>query len=180
MEGERNALPEWYARCYCEENIYRLIQIDQSITHAVFISNTDRKVPFFSQPSDSGMIIWDYHVIAYSDQGRLVYDFDSAVPFPAPLSTYIGCVLQPEAMSNAEDTFQRKYRMISRIEFLEKFSSDRSHMLDENGNYNVTPPRDDPIRNGPDNLKEFISMERGSGVGSVFDEREFLDYLGVE
>jgi hypothetical protein len=38
MEGERDALPEWYARCCCEENIYRLIQRDQSITHAVFIS----------------------------------------------------------------------------------------------------------------------------------------------
>jgi hypothetical protein len=53
-------------------------------------------------------------------------------------------------------------------------------MLDENGDYNATPPRDDPIRNGPDNLQEFISMERGSGVGSVLAEREFLDYLGVE
>jgi hypothetical protein len=77
-------------------------------------------------------------------------------------------------------TIVSKYRLIPRTEFLEKFSSDRSHMLDENVNFNATPPRDDPIRNGPDNLLDFISMERGSGVGRVFEERELLDYLGVE
>jgi hypothetical protein len=34
--------------------------------------------------------------------------------------------------------------------------------------------------NGPDNLQELISMEKGSGVGRVFDEREFPHHLGFE
>jgi hypothetical protein len=50
-------------------------------------------------------------------------------------------------------------KLIPRKEFLEKFSSDRYHKLDENGNLNAPSPRDDPIRNGPDNLQEFIWMD---------------------
>jgi hypothetical protein len=179
MQEERTDLPAWYAKCYCEENIYRLMQRNEDITHAVFISNTDRKVPFFGQRNDSGMIIWDYHVIAYSDAGKLIYDFDSAVPFPAPLSTYVGLVLQPGQMAQAATDFQRMYRLIPRTEFLESFSSDRTHMLDADGNYNAEPPEGKAIFNGVDNLQGFIGMEAGVGAGSVFIEREFLDLLGV-
>jgi hypothetical protein len=143
------------------------------------------QIPIEKSPSFPNQIFWNDNNYGITTLLRIrikvvLSMFDSAVPFPVPLSTYISCVLQPEAMSNADDSFQRKYRMIPRIEFLEKFSSDRSHMLHENGDYNATPPRDDPIRNGPDNLQELISMERGCGVGRVFDERELLDYLDVE
>ena len=57
-----------YVSCYCEENVYRLIQRQPSLDgwFAIFLSNATKKVPVWQQRSagPSGHVIWDYHVIA--------------------------------------------------------------------------------------------------------------------
>ena len=62
-----------YTACYCEENVYRLIQrlhrlqgTHLSQLYAVFISNAARCVPIWEQRASSarsGFIVWDYHCI---------------------------------------------------------------------------------------------------------------------
>ena len=83
----------------------------------------------------------------------------------------------------------RMYRVIPAAEFLATFSSDRRHMLGEDGEYISPPPLWPIIQNGGDfldlheliidcenNLQEFIEMNDSNGYGRVLQEHEFLDF----
>ncbi|KAK6342860.1 Protein N-terminal glutamine amidohydrolase [Orbilia javanica] len=60
-----------YASCYCEENIYKLIECHinpASLKHytVIFLSNSSKCIPVFSQKiqrSPINPVVWDYHVI---------------------------------------------------------------------------------------------------------------------
>ncbi|KAK6505568.1 Protein N-terminal glutamine amidohydrolase [Arthrobotrys musiformis] len=60
-----------YASCYCEENIYKIIECHvnpASLKHytVIFLSNSSKCIPVFSQKiqrSPNHPIVWDYHVI---------------------------------------------------------------------------------------------------------------------
>ncbi|RVD82710.1 uncharacterized protein DFL_007125 [Arthrobotrys flagrans] len=60
-----------YASCYCEENIYKLIEYhvnSASLKHytVIFLSNSSKCIPVFSQKiqrSPNNPAVWDYHVI---------------------------------------------------------------------------------------------------------------------
>ena len=59
---------QFYTKCYCEENTYRLLSLIKPIyasSWAVFVSNDSKMVPFWQQksaPSPNAHVIWDYHV----------------------------------------------------------------------------------------------------------------------
>ncbi|KAK6504185.1 Protein N-terminal glutamine amidohydrolase [Arthrobotrys conoides] len=65
----RETLP--YTSCYCEENIYKLIEThitSTSLKHytVIFLSNSSKCIPVFSQKIQrhpNNPTIWDYHVI---------------------------------------------------------------------------------------------------------------------
>ncbi|KAJ6257722.1 LOW QUALITY PROTEIN: hypothetical protein Dda_7510 [Drechslerella dactyloides] len=72
----RDALP--YAACYCEENIYKLVEgyipaaslPDYTI---LFLSNSKGTIPVFSQRAQKTPlfpVIWDYHVVLVHHPGR--------------------------------------------------------------------------------------------------------------
>ncbi|VBB30640.1 unnamed protein product [Acanthocheilonema viteae] len=90
-------------------------------------------------------VIWDYHVILlYSKSGSvLVYDFDTALSFPCDAQTYWIETFHPELNLNAN--YHRYFRVISGSHYLQHFSSDRSHMLETNGNHKAWPPSWPPI-----------------------------------
>ncbi|KAK6532949.1 Protein N-terminal glutamine amidohydrolase [Arthrobotrys megalospora] len=60
-----------YASCYCEENIYKLVERhvpSASLKHytVIFLSNSSKCIPVFSQKIQkvpSSPAVWDYHVI---------------------------------------------------------------------------------------------------------------------
>eukprot|EP01108_Squamamoeba_japonica_P007403 TRINITY_DN6216_c0_g1_i1.p3 TRINITY_DN6216_c0_g1~~TRINITY_DN6216_c0_g1_i1.p3 ORF type:complete len:106 (+),score=23.74 TRINITY_DN6216_c0_g1_i1:45-320(+) len=72
--------PDTYTAFYCEENIYRLVQRlttgdDDTYEHAraVFVSNPDKRVPFFKMRASSrpdGLCVWDYHVVCIAYDKR--------------------------------------------------------------------------------------------------------------
>nr|CAG4641985.1 EOG090X0C0Q [Eurycercus lamellatus] len=176
-----------YTSCYCEENVWKICDgvrmnqpkfLDQFF--AVFISNSHQSIPLWCQKagniSEDGLVVWDYHVILVHkrDEESLVYDLDTVLPFPCPFLQYGRATLrEDEAL---QSRFQRFFRVIPATEFLEVFSSDRSHMKREDGSWMKPPPTYPPIHCGPSthNFPSFISMVRGCGPGVVMDYSEFI------
>mmetsp|Transcript_12373 Transcript_12373/g.34754 ORF Transcript_12373/g.34754 Transcript_12373/m.34754 type:complete len:238 (+) Transcript_12373:766-1479(+) len=145
-----------YTACYCEENVFKLLQKLSSSTadgdpgelYAVFLSNRERQVEIWCQQigrPPHGHVMWDYHVILLqckTSAGRRscnVWDLDSTLPFPAALSLYHNCALRPPKYS------ERLYRVVPSAEMLRNFASDRSHMLDARGVFMQAPPNYPPL-----------------------------------
>ena len=124
-----------YTRCYCEENIWHLInslhESKSADTYAVFISNSNRSVPIWCQSSakPNQPVIWDYHVICLAKVSNdlLVFDFDTSLSNPTNFSEYITNALRPDIILPSK--YQRLFRVISGIDYLKSFASDRSHMV---------------------------------------------------
>jgi hypothetical protein len=98
------------------------------------------QIPIWSQRSSSRpdqLSIWDYHVIllalseistATDNPTTLIYDLDTSLPSPTPLSNYIQHALVIKS-SELPETHRRLFRVIPAMSYLENFASDRSHML---------------------------------------------------
>ncbi|CAO3589680.1 unnamed protein product [Absidia cylindrospora] len=155
---EKNHLT--YTASYCEENIYLLCQYIQKHhpdrlgdCTVVFISNENETFPMWRQRASKlseQLVVWDYHVILLVSDGAghtgsehiaaatVVYDFDTTLSFPCPLAEYIDKSFQPNIPLKTQ--FIRRYRMIPGELYIQKFASDRSHMISENGDYHAPPP----------------------------------------
>jgi hypothetical protein len=107
--------------CYCEENVWRLAHRkmhssnnDNNKIHyyAVFVSNPEKCVPMFYQLAETNSkkaCFWDYHVILISkgtagEEGTLVHDMDSHLPYPCPLSKYL-----QRSFPDIDDTCPEEY-----------------------------------------------------------------------
>ncbi|KAH3758043.1 protein N-terminal glutamine amidohydrolase [Pelomyxa schiedti] len=168
-----------YTKYYCEENVYMFLRKQQDRCpgpnvsrnmYAVLVSNANQTVPFWGTNSRDP-VIWDYHVFSVgtgSQKGPLVYDFDGGVQFPCPLADYIRTVLRPEL--RLPPIFQRKFRIVQDSDFLNTFSSDRSHMI-KNGRYTQPPPPYPPIQadgQPSTNLMKMIDMN-DTWLGTIVD-----------
>lgn len=164
--------PELRVPCYCEENVWRLTyrmlnhlerdnksnsnngQTTNKAYHVAFVSNPSKCVAFFHQRASSdrdGAVFWDYHVLLLeetgTEEGTLVWDMDSFLPFPSPLRDYINQSFSYLFDNNAEIAdYAPLFRVVSATTFLEHFMSDRSHMWDESKQkWRVPPPQYDCI-----------------------------------
>ncbi|XP_034016582.1 protein N-terminal glutamine amidohydrolase [Thalassophryne amazonica] len=177
-----------YTSCYCEENVWKLCEfvrtegttgLDQ--VFVVFISNDKRMVPLWKQKSGYGdqPVIWDYHVILLHvshELETLVYDLDSVLMFPCSLQLYADQALRSDR--GIKPAYHRKLRVIPADVFLQNFASDRSHMKDSSGAWQMPPPPYSPIQTAESkmNLDDFISMDPGVGWGRVFTLDGFLKF----
>ena len=146
-----------YVPCYCEENVFRLIQRQLSPDgwFAIFISNASQKVPVWQQRSAGhlGYVIWDYHVVACyvppsavasscgvadalvaattdssgSEKAVVIYDFDTVLPWPCDAEEYISQSFKAHDFPGTE-----AYLQIARVcparDLMRHFASDRRHM----------------------------------------------------
>ena len=180
-----------YTSCYCEENVWKLCEFvkqnntnELSNSFAVFISNKGKAIPIWKQKacqSPGSPVIWDYHVIfvhKHTVKKTTVYDLDTELPFPCTFHTYRDEALQSE--ENMKKDFWRYFRVIPAESFLNKFASNREHMLDKNrGVYLAEPPNYPPIKTeeSENNIESFISMETDVGFGKVMNLKEFNDFF---
>ncbi|XP_012673954.1 protein N-terminal glutamine amidohydrolase isoform X2 [Clupea harengus] len=178
-----------YTSCYCEENIWKLCEYIKAQpqhciqdVYAVFISNERRMVPLWKQKScrRDQPVVWDYHVILLHTGNResYVYDLDTTLPFPCPLSLY-----EKEAFRSdhgLKESYWRKLRVIPAETFLSSFASDRSHMKDEVGHWRMLPPSYPCLETAESkmNLDSFISMDAQIGWGKVYSLAEFVQHFG--
>lgn len=124
---------------------------DGSDLFVAFISNDHKQVPLWHQRASKradGLTIWDYHVICIQRTGEgqdifQVWDLDSTLPFPSPLSQYITEAIQPSFQVYPE--YQRFFRVVHGPLFFRNFASDRRHMKDSAGNWVHQPPAYEPI-----------------------------------
>ncbi len=133
-----------YTRLFCEENIWKLIAFlndaGQSATHYIpidvlFLINPQRSVAIYQQKAvtEGQLMIWDYHVIlsarhesGTSQQPIVIFDFDSRLPFPTPITDYFNATFANWHV--LPDTLRPQIRSIPANEYLQGFDSDRSHM----------------------------------------------------
>ncbi|XP_024032434.1 protein N-terminal glutamine amidohydrolase, partial [Morus notabilis] len=96
-------------------------------------------VPLWRQKASNradGAVLWDYHVICIQRKSGLpplVWDLDSSLPFPSPLTTYVSETIRPSFSLFSE--YQRFFRIVHAPIFLRSFASDRRHMKDSSGNW---------------------------------------------
>lgn len=170
---------------YCEENVYMLCKklcttgmanTKGSDLFIVFISNEKKQVPMWHQKASSradGIVLWDYHVICIQIKGEgyssnLVWDLDSSLPFPSPLSSYVSESIRPSYQLFPE--YQRFFRIVHAPNFLKDFASDRRHMKDSVGNWTAQPPSYEAIaaEDGTvHNLNEYLDMHATDVVKNV-------------
>lgn len=125
-----------YTALFCEENIWHLadLLIKQGVhcdeLDVIFISNVQQQVVIFNQQSSSikNPVIWDYHVILLrtSASKKIIYDFDTRASFESDAAHYFD--LSFPANINIAPPYQAGFRIIPSSVFIERFSSDRSHM----------------------------------------------------
>jgi len=153
-----------YTRCFCEENVYRLLELLQH-GNAIFISNKDKTVHFKNLD-----ITWDYHVVA-AVNGK-IYDHDAQdLQFPCSIDEWI-------IASFAGVTDKKllpKFRVVSWEILKDTFNSDRSHMLQhkaEMDKLGMCFPPEPVIGMGTNLFSDFVNMEN-SDIGTIFTLEEF-------
>lgn len=185
---------------YCEENVYLLCKklctsgvadAGGSDLFVAFISNERKQVPLWHQKASmraDGIVLWDYHVVCVQikkegNSPHLVWDLDSNLQFPSPLSTYVLETIKPSFQLFSE--FQRFFRLVHAPMFFRSFASDRRHMKDTAGNWMHPPPLYEPIiaQDGTvHNLNEYIEIRAADVVTNLGDDSvdaAFNQKLGV-
>jgi len=166
---------------YCEENMWHLCQSAQFAEwdcRVLFITNPLRCCPLWNQkaaPAPDKPIFWDYHVVVLASQSGekgtwQIWDSDSTLGSPIALQEYLtqtfglGIFLE-----QVPQRFHPHFRMLSARTYVTTFSSDRSHMLSDAGEYVQPPPPWPPINErGPSNLSKFWELGPNF-VGEVLD-----------
>ena len=160
-----------YTACFCEENIWHLARhlivrgVPVCAMQAVVLSNEARRTALREQRAvaPGEIIFWDYHVVLwlqnYSDDW--IFDFDTRLPFVTERQQYAKNTFVDPA--DLPDMFHPWLRIIPMREYLNNFSSDRSHMRDANGQEIVPFPLQPAIQpaNNERNisLQEYVSMK---------------------
>lgn len=192
-------IPDHHLRvpCYCEENVWRLAyrKVNQQIHadgkraryYVAFVSNPSKCVCYFHQrasESPSRPVFWDYHVILLEhststseeerEEGKeevLVYDIDSRLPYPSPISDYLdACFPDLSDPRNAQHKEQLsrmapRFRVVEAETFLNCFASNRSHMWDdEKQAWSAPPPLYDCIQ--PQTLPSTSSETTSHGISA--------------
>ncbi len=165
-------IPPLYHPYYCEENVWHLCQAPRFEgwdRRVLFISNTAGCCALWNQKAaeqPGQAIVWDYHVVllacpAEQPGAWQVWDPDSTLGSPRPLCDYLQWTFGLGTFAEqVPEQFRPRFRLLEAEQYLDHFSSDRSHMLDADGEYLKPPPPWDPIsRTVPSNLSRFCDLE---------------------
>ena len=130
-----------YQAFYCEENIWQLAkQRDESEGEVWFVINPEKSVAMAMQQAakDQAFLVWDYHVIYYSPTEG-IFDLDTLCDFPCEPQQYLQASFL-DFLPYLDEKYAPYFRVVSARDYLAEFSSDRTHMLNELGDYTATPP----------------------------------------
>lgn len=113
----------------------------------VLISNRTRRCAVWCQRAGGPEepVLWDYHVILISraSVGWQVWDMDTLLSFPEPFDSYATSSFRP-----VEAEWAAEFRLLTAKQYIDGFSSDRTHMRNAQGEWIVTPPPWPAIYNG--------------------------------
>ncbi|MCW8933075.1 MAG: protein N-terminal glutamine amidohydrolase [Gammaproteobacteria bacterium] len=146
-QEEYNKTHYLYTPLFCEENIWQLIlslsttsNVNQMANHlkierdkmwVLIITNKKQKIALLNQQAASAEqpVIWDYHVILLAEINHqfFIFDFDTRLSFVTPLQDYLQKTLI--SLDKLPQEFIPSIRKIPAQSYLERFHSDRTHML---------------------------------------------------
>lgn len=166
-----------YVANYCEENVWHLCRSDEIEARdvaAMFISNRLKCCPLWGQKAaeeETDPVCWDYHVVLVGMRDRwMVWDLDTIWGFPVDGREYLEKTF--ERVFLLPEIYRPQFRLVSKEEFLAEFTSDRSHMIDENGEWLAPPPRWPIIGDGEGTrLDQYLDFDRFR-PGEVVELRE--------
>jgi len=160
-----------YTAYFCEENIWRLGQrflrmgLNPQDGTVWLMSNAQRQIPLRKQRmGNHGLVLWDYHVVLEWRlcQASWIFDFDSEMPWPCVTSHYVSETFPPPVHLALEGWI--KIRRVALPDYLACFHSDRSHMLDKQGQPLCPFPPAPPIHPLPGypkvDLWDYLDMQQ--------------------
>lgn len=170
-----------YTPYYCEENIWQLAR------HSRF-NGLDAKVILITGPGShrklwfqrcsedvTQPVCWDYHVVLLvRDNISQIWDLDTTLDFPVNAATYFRKTFRgpDESFDNTNILF----RTIDAKEYIDNFSSDRSHMRLTSGDWAAPPPSWPPIvKNEISNLGKWLDIE-SDGPGKILSLEQIIDF----
>ena len=169
-----------YQPYYCEENIWHLCRdrgFEERRAFVVFISNEGRSCALWSQraaPQTGVPVVWDYHVVAIDASGNeaQVWDLDTVVGAPVDFGRWWKTTFP--LGESVPERLRPTFRVVEADTYLERFSSDRSHMRDDDGGWKKPPPDWEPIFEADEgmNLERFVAMD-DDFVGEVLEMEAF-------
>lgn len=165
-----------YQPCFCEENVWHLLQTGDLPTPraALFVTNRDRAVAMWGQRTGPDPVVWDYHVVLLLPRHGVVVDLDDREAVAWPVATWLAHAFR----ADGEPQLQPRFRIVEAAEFLRVFSSDRSHMLDARGRprraFPAWPAPFDPARGM--NLMRFVDLDDAI-AGVVTDAAGLLHHI---
>lgn len=137
--------PPRYQPFYCEENVWWLARDEARfggrLRWGVFICNATRQCALWAQrlARPGRPVLWDYHVVlAVGGATCDVWDLDSRLGAPVPLSTWLAATFLP--LAPGSEHLAPRFRVVEAGELVARFSSDRSHMRDARGAFLQPPP----------------------------------------
>ena len=168
---------------YCEENVWMYLESLRDASDAgvelardafaVFISNAHGHVAFHHQANGEGfdILCWDYHVVALlRERGKwFIHDFNCDLGSLLKKNDWLKKSFYPEPL---DEIFSPFFKLVSRSRFLERFVSDRSHMIGSDGHYTEPPPFWPLIGKGEPNLSRFADMNDLTD-GEVYSLEDF-------
>jgi len=191
-----------YQAYFCEENIWHFarqyLKINSNAPSSddpsagdlryfvLFFINESRQVSLMNQSvfGDDGIGVWDYHVVFFDASKRLIFDFDTMLPFPVDARTYIqGTFPETHFRSTAQiqslSVETARIRTVPADDYIAHFSSDRAHMRDEKGLMLETFPLWEAIRsnNMPVDLKSYWNVDQQIKASNVLDVAEFSTHF---
>ena len=171
-----------YTPYYCEENAWHLVQepgLGLGTRYVLFVSNAARTCAMWFQRAAGDPqlpVVWDYHVVVVVEgpQGTHLWDLDTLLPLCSPLDDWLARTFW--ATPRIAPDFAPRFRLVAADDFVARFDSDRSHMLDAQGHYREPPPTWAAIHDDArtPNLSEFIDVD-AEFIGERFD----LEGLGA-
>lgn len=138
MEFDRDSAR--YAAYFCEENIWHLaddLAKRNSLSANSFVLFLFNEYDYYiavknQRAFETGTIgCWDYHVVLLdADNGR-VFDLDTRLDCPASIEEYFAATFPDQSRLLFE--YKTTVRSVPIAEYINRFSSDREHMIDDEG-----------------------------------------------
>ncbi len=157
-------------------------------SRVIFISSATQSCLLFGQ-REHEPVVWDYHVVLWvaAADGAAIWDLDTALKVPCDAETYLRSsfahladpgglqadyvrafeqAVAQRALTEGEPSkpldLEAKFLALDASAYVQRFSSDRQHMIAGDGSWFAPPPTWPCIDNGDLFLAELIHL-RGGG-----------------
>lgn len=182
-----------YQAYFCEENAWQVARraLESGLDCEIWIiSNAQARVAVWGQKLSSSPrmpVVWDYHVVVrvFGDGfGDQVVDPDARPSHPKDVLAWLTRSFPPghEALLRDVGLLPPRFRVVSGMSYLERFASDRRHMLSDDGQYrHPAPPWQALSPSGPEvhNLDQLLDFGKEAHGPAAIQNASTREWPGL-